>query len=79
MYLFGGVILEQVRFSVPLHMENIRCASKVHLLSEFHLKQLQLVGSGTTAGQTKAQEAGMDEATPSKIVSCCSLFLLCNS
>lgn len=79
LYLFGRVILEQVRLNVPLHMENIRCASKVHLLGEFHLKQLQLVGPETTPGQTKAQEAGVDQATPSKIVSGCSLFRLCSS
>lgn len=43
-YLFGGIILEQIRLNVPLHIEKVRCASKVHLLDEFHLKQLQLKG-----------------------------------
>lgn len=43
-YLFGGIILEQITLNVPLHIKNIRCACKVHLLGDFHLKQLQLEG-----------------------------------
>lgn len=78
-YLFGGIILEQITLNVPLHIENIRCASKVPLLGEFHVRQLQFEGPETTPRQTKAQEAGMDQATASKIVCGCSLFLLYNS
>lgn len=36
-YRCGGITLEQIRLNVLLYVKNIRCASKVHLLGEFHL------------------------------------------